>query len=110
MTAHRAARREGRPLHRAHSREARAQGEVFAGRMPWLSTAQHEEVVRLYAEDRVERSARLWRRTADRRGELREEYAAHYRRLRRRLLCAGAAALLAAVSLCAGTWWALAFR
>ncbi|KUH40369.1 MULTISPECIES: hypothetical protein [Streptomyces] len=107
MTAHRAARRAGRPLHRTHSREARAEGEAFARRMPWLTAAQHEEVARLYAEDRVESSARLLGRTTARCGELREEYAAHYDRLRRRLLCAGAATLLTAAALCAGTWSAL---
>ncbi|GGQ18604.1 hypothetical protein [Streptomyces roseolilacinus] len=93
---------EGYLLARAELLKAREEGEAFARRMPWLTTAQHEEVARLYAEERVEVSKRALRAVADRCVELRAEYTARYTRLRRRLLCASVASLVTAAALCAG--------
>lgn len=81
------ARLEGYLLCRSELDDARADAEAFAGRLAWLTAAQREEVVRLYAEERVELSRRMLRRIVDRCEELRAEYTARYEELRRRLLC-----------------------
>ncbi|MFI6103270.1 hypothetical protein [Streptomyces sp. NPDC051310] len=94
---------EGYLLCQAELRTAGIEGEAFADRMPWLTTAQREEVVRLYAQDRIELSKKLLRAIAARCEELRGEYTARYVTLRRRLLCLSAGALLTSVSVCAGT-------
>ncbi|MDT9682372.1 hypothetical protein RND61_09860 [Streptomyces sp. TRM76323] len=95
---------EGYLLAQAELLNAREQGEAFARRMPWLTTAQHEEVARLYAEDRIELSKKVLRTIADRCVELRGEYTARYTRLRQRLLRASIASLLTAAALCASAW------
>ncbi|URM89042.1 hypothetical protein LUW75_02300 [Streptomyces sp. MRC013] len=95
---------EGYLLAQAELLRAREEGEAFARRMPWLTTAQHEEVARLYAEDRIELSKKVLRAIADRCVELRGEYTARYVQLRQRLLCLSVASLLIAAALCAGAW------
>lgn len=97
------ARLEGYLLYQAELRDARAEAEAFACRMPWLTSDQREEVVRLYTEDRIALSRRTLQRITTRCHELRAEYSARYEQLRRRLLCTGLALLLAAVALCALT-------
>ncbi|MCQ0025328.1 hypothetical protein M4914_21915 [Streptomyces somaliensis DSM 40738] len=96
---------EGYLLAQAELLRAREEGEAFARRMPWLTTAQHEEVARLYAEDRIELSKKVLRAVADRCVELRGEYTARYAQLRQRLLCLSTASLLVAAALCAGAWF-----
>ncbi|MDT9685087.1 hypothetical protein RND61_23945 [Streptomyces sp. TRM76323] len=91
--------------------EIRRQADAFALRLPWLTTAQHEEVARLYAEDRVEQVERALGHLTRRAAELREEYARRYEQLRRRLLCMTAASLAAGVFALVGlTAWVLALR
>ncbi|MFF3291019.1 hypothetical protein [Streptomyces sp. NPDC003023] len=99
------ARLEGYLLAQSRMREAEREAEAFAGRMPWLTTAQREEVVRIYTQDRIALSRRVLEAVVSRAHELRLEYATRYEELRRRLLCAGAAALLGSAALCvlAGT-------
>ena len=96
------ARLEGYLLCQSEISGARAEAEAFAGRLPWLTEAQREEVIRLYAEERLELSRRLLRRIVDRCGELRGEYTARYEELRRRLLGLCAALLLGGLVLCIG--------
>ncbi|MET9801693.1 hypothetical protein [Streptomyces sp. NPDC006368] len=98
---------EGYLLRQAELRNAREEGEAFAGRMPWLTTAQHEEVARLYAQDRVELSKKVLRAIAHRCEELRGEYTARYAHLRQRLLCMSVASLISSVSLCVVAWLVL---
>jgi hypothetical protein len=97
------ARIEGYLLCQTEISNARAEAEAFARRMPWLTAAQHEEIVRLYTEDRMELSRRVLQRIADRCRELRAEYTARYEELRRRLVCACVAVVLGAFALCVCT-------
>ncbi|MET9297216.1 hypothetical protein [Streptomyces sp. NPDC003077] len=98
-TARGIARVEGYLLWQAERDRARAEAEEFADRMPWLTTAQREEVTRLYREQRLVVARQVLRAIADRCEELREEYTARYETLRRRLVRAGVATLLGAVAL-----------
>lgn len=95
------ARLEGFLLAQGRVLEARREASAFADRMPWLTTAQREEVVRLYVQDRVALTRRVLEALVSRAGELRAEYTARYESLRRRLLCAAVAALLTSGALCA---------
>ncbi|WP_329381234.1 hypothetical protein [Streptomyces sp. NBC_01716] len=93
---------EGYLLAQSRVREARAHAVVFADRMPWLTTAQHEEVVRLYTQDHIAMSRRALELVVARAGELREEYTARYELLRRRLVCASLTAVIGAA--CVVLW------
>ncbi|MEU0271697.1 hypothetical protein [Streptomyces sp. NPDC006307] len=94
-------RLEGYLLYQSELNRARIEGDAFARRMPWLTTAQHEEVARLYAQQRLEVSKAVLREVAGRCAELRREYGARYETLRQRLLCRCAATLLCSAALCA---------
>ncbi|MER7112520.1 hypothetical protein [Streptomyces sp. NPDC000229] len=95
---------EGYLLYQAELRTARSEGEAFARRMPWLTTAQQEEVARLYAEDRLELSKTALKAITARCEELKEEYTARYEHLRQRLMRISTATLITSASLCASTW------
>nr|WP_202446789.1 hypothetical protein [Streptomyces sp. SID5468] len=94
---------EGYLLWQAEAASAAAGAEVFADRLPWLTSAQREEVVRVYTDDRLELSRAVLERIADRARSLQREYGERYRLLRIRLLggylaaAAGAAAVLLAL-------------
>ncbi|MDN3292979.1 hypothetical protein QWM81_02720 [Streptomyces ficellus] len=90
---------EGYLLYQSELSKARAEGEAFAERMPWLTTAQYEEVARLYAQARLEVSTQMVRAIAARCAELRQEYTVRYEALRQRLLCLCVAALVCAATL-----------
>ncbi|MGW4025255.1 hypothetical protein [Streptomyces sp. NPDC005009] len=98
------ARLEGHLLWAAEVEEARRQADRFAGELPWLTTAQREEVERVYRADRIAVSRATLVRIRDRAAELRTEYEARYRRLRARCVAlavvagaSGAATAVAAV-------------
>ncbi|MET9422408.1 MULTISPECIES: hypothetical protein [unclassified Streptomyces] len=93
-------RLEGYLLAQSRLQEAQQEAEAFAGRMPWLTSAQREEVVRAYTQDRIALSRRVLEALVSRADELRLEYTARYEELRRRLLCAGVAAVLVSAVLC----------
>jgi hypothetical protein len=95
---------EGYLLAQAELREAREAGEAFAHRMPWLTTAQHEEVARLHAEDHIERSMEALRSVAAHSVALRAEYTARHTRLRQRLLGLAVASLATSAALCTSAW------
>lgn len=78
---------EGYLLAQSRVREARRHAALFADRMPWLTSAQHEEVVSLYTQDHIAMSRRALEAVVARAGELRAEYTARYELLKRRLLC-----------------------
>nr|WP_202546493.1 hypothetical protein [Streptomyces sp. SID2119] len=75
---------EGYLLWNAEVESARAQARRFTGELPWLTTAQREDVERVYLADRVAVSRESLTRVRDRAAELRGEYTARYERLRAR--------------------------
>lgn len=93
---------EGYLLYQSHVSNARAEAERFAQRLPWLTSGQHEELVRLYAAERMALSRRLLRATADRCAELRAEYTERYQQLRRRVWCAALAVVLGVAAVAVG--------
>ncbi|MER5554796.1 hypothetical protein ABT001_24510 [Streptomyces sp. NPDC002793] len=75
---------EGYLLWNAEVEEARRRARLFTDALPWLTTAQREDVERVYVADRVEACRETLTRIAGRAVELRGEYTARYDRLRRR--------------------------
>ncbi|CAL9369627.1 hypothetical protein SUDANB1_00837 [Streptomyces sp. enrichment culture] len=91
---------EGFLLAQAHRDQARREAEDLCARMPWLTTAQAEELTGHYIRRRLDVTRDLLLTTATRAGQLRKEYEARYADLRRALLnrhAAGACAVLACV-------------
>ena len=82
-------------LWNAEIEDARRQAALFTSHLPWLTTAQREDVERVYIADRLASSRAMLERIRDRAGELRGEYGQRYLFLRRR--CVAAAAGCAAV-------------
>ncbi|MGW7262216.1 hypothetical protein [Streptomyces sp. NPDC054842] len=77
---------EGYLLVQAELQAAQREAHDFTERMPWLTTAQGEEVARQYVEERI-RLTRLTLTTVVRRASLlRDEYEARYALLRARVL------------------------
>ncbi|GAA4325494.1 hypothetical protein GCM10023086_52610 [Streptomyces venetus] len=77
---------EGYLLAHAHHGQARCEAEDLCALMPWLTTAQAEEVVGHYVRRRLDVTRQLLLATARRADELRQEYEARYSDLRRALL------------------------
>ncbi|ONK10171.1 hypothetical protein [Streptomyces sp. MP131-18] len=94
---------EGYLLWQAELAGARAEAEMFAARLTGLSEEQRAELADRYAEERIALSRRVLVAVADRCRGLQAEYTDRYRCLRRRVLCAAACAVLAAVGLAAGS-------
>ncbi|MEU6080438.1 hypothetical protein [Streptomyces sp. NPDC047108] len=95
---------EGFLLLEAERSAACARARMFSSGLPWLTDSQREEVERHYADDRLTVSKAYLERVAARSAELRAEYEAVYRMLRRRLVAAFVvcAALMAAVATVVG--------
>lgn len=92
---------EGYLLAHAHRDQARREAEDLCARMPWLTTAQAEELTGHYVRRRLDVTRQLLHSTVRRAEELRQEYESRYADLRHTLLrrhTACACALLA----CAG--------
>lgn len=88
---------EGFLLAQAHRDQARCEAEELCARMPWLTTAQAEELTGHYVRRRLDVTRDLLLTTTLRAGQLRREYEARYAGLRRTLLkrhAAGACAVL----------------
>jgi len=99
------ARLEGHLLLMHEQATARQEAEAFARLLPWLTTAQHEDVVRVHRERHLALRRQSWRHTARRAEQLRDEYRTRYEELRRRLLCGYVALCLGVIALgmaCAG--------
>ncbi|MGY5124253.1 hypothetical protein [Streptomyces nigrescens] len=92
-------RLEGYLFLRAEYEKARTEADNFADQLPWLTTGQREEVVRLCTQDRLELNRRYLERIRDRCIELRGEYSARYEQLRGQLLSVVAAIFVGAVGL-----------
>jgi hypothetical protein len=87
----------------AHERAAaRAEAERFADRLPWLLSAQRDDVVHHYADFRLTSARRQCEAVAARCAELRAEYEERYARLRLRLVRTCTAAVLTAVPAAVG--------
>ncbi|MFI2780341.1 hypothetical protein [Streptomyces sp. ALB3] len=75
---------EGYLLLHAEVDEARRQARRFTEALPWLTTAQREDVERVYVADRMEVCREMLSRIAGRAVELRDEYTARYDQLKLR--------------------------
>ncbi|MFJ8888295.1 hypothetical protein ACIRJR_33515 [Streptomyces sp. NPDC102402] len=73
---------EGYLLWNAEVEQARRRARRFTDALPWLTTAQRDDVERVYVADRVELCRETLTRIAGRAVELRGEYTARYERLR----------------------------
>lgn len=90
---------EGYLLLRAERDQAQQEAATLCSCLPWLTSAQAEDVTRHYVEQRLGLTRQALQRTADRAHRLRAEYEARYAELRRALLkrhAAGASLLLTA--------------
>ncbi|WP_307128760.1 hypothetical protein [Streptomyces sp. B1I3] len=92
---------EGYLLWNAEVEEARRQAGLFTAQLPWLTTAQREDVERVYVADRVVVCRESLTRIVGRAAELRGEYTARYERLRARCVAASVMAVAAASGACA---------
>ncbi|MBT3150936.1 hypothetical protein HTV45_08545 [Streptomyces sp. CHD11] len=90
-------RLEGHLLWAAEVEEARRRADLFTRELPWLTTAQREEVERVYRADRIAASRAALVRIRDRAAELRAEYEARYRQLRARCVALAVVALTSGV-------------
>lgn len=97
-------RLEGYLLWQAELQKARDEAESFARRMPWLTTAQHEEVIHHYAQERIALSKEVLHTVTKHCTQLQDHYTARYQRLRTRLLCLTVAFLLLSATGCWGTY------
>jgi hypothetical protein len=91
---------EGYLLWSAEMAEVRRQAALFTEQLPWLTTAQREDVERVYTADRVAVSRAVLERIAERAHELRGEYTARYEQLRARCVAAAVAAVGTAAGAC----------
>jgi hypothetical protein len=81
-----AAEAEGYLLARSHQDDARREARQLCADLPWLTSAQAEEVARHYYERRMALTRQMLGATVRRAGELRQEYEERYQQLRREVL------------------------
>jgi hypothetical protein len=84
----------------AEVEQAHRQARAFTDQLPWLTTAQREDIERVYVEDRTTAARVILQLICDRAGELREEYSARYTRLKARCVAttAGGVCLLVGIA------------
>ncbi|MGW0368125.1 hypothetical protein ACWDZW_04205 [Streptomyces coeruleorubidus] len=92
---------EGYLLAHAHRDQARREAEDLCARMPWLTTAQADELIGHYVRRRLDVTRELLHSTVRRAEELRQEYESRYAALRHTLLRRHAACACAVLA-CAG--------
>jgi hypothetical protein len=85
-----------------HRERARQEARELCARMPWLTSAQAEDLARHYVPLRIGLSRRMLREVTERADQLRREYEARYQELRRDLLRRHAAAACATLACAAG--------
>nr|WP_042417039.1 hypothetical protein [Streptacidiphilus anmyonensis] len=83
---------EGYLYWQAETARAQEEAERFADRLPWLTSGQREDVIRLYREERLVTSRAFLDRIAERVRGLQQEYAARYQQLKIRVVAASFAA------------------
>ncbi|MDX3342428.1 hypothetical protein ACFYUM_22000 [Streptomyces fimicarius] len=99
---------EGFLLWNAEVERARRHARRFTDQLPWLTTAQREDVERVFITERVTASRESLTRIRDRADELRAEYTERYTRLRARCVAVSAGTVGAAI--CLGTTLTLVLR
>ncbi|MER7800232.1 hypothetical protein ABTX71_07890 [Streptomyces parvulus] len=99
-TNHLATQVEGYLLLQAEQERARSEAVALCARLPWLTTAQAEDLTRHYTTQRLDLTQQMLQTMVQRAGQLRREYEARYLALRRTLLKRQAAAT-AAILVCA---------
>lgn len=87
---------EGYLLWNAEVADARHRARELCEQLPWLTTAQREDVERVYAADRLAASRATLTRIAERSVSLRAEYTARYEQLRRRCVATAVLGVTAA--------------
>ncbi|MET9480747.1 hypothetical protein [Streptomyces sp. NPDC006638] len=92
---------EGYLLWSAEIEEINRRAALFTAQLPWLTTAQREDVERVYTADRIAVSKAVLVRIAERAHELRGEYTERYEQLRTRCVAAALVAAGAATGTCA---------
>ncbi|MET9881449.1 hypothetical protein ABZZ36_43820 [Actinacidiphila glaucinigra] len=80
--------------------DAQAAARGYADHMPWLTTSQRHEVVRLYVADRVSLVREMRTRITERNSTLHSEYSRRYDALRNQLLCRVVAVALVTATIC----------
>ncbi|MEU0114610.1 hypothetical protein ABZ137_12970 [Streptomyces bobili] len=81
-----AAEAEGYLLARTHHEQARREADDLCARLPWLTTAQADDLAHHYIRQRNHLTRLLFQETLRRAAELRQEYESRYAVLRRDLL------------------------
>ncbi|WP_399934076.1 hypothetical protein [Streptomyces kanamyceticus] len=81
-----AAEAEGFLIAHGHRVEAHREARALCEKLPWLTTAQAEDLTRHYVQHRMALTRHMLGTTARRAQELRGEYEARYQQLRRALL------------------------
>ncbi|MET9505620.1 hypothetical protein ACFYO5_21545 [Streptomyces sp. NPDC006259] len=81
-----AAEAEGYLLARVHHDQAHREAEDLCARLPWLTTAQADDLTHHYVRQRTDLTRRMLRDIVHRAAELRQEYESRYATLRRDLL------------------------
>jgi hypothetical protein len=81
-----AAEAEGFLLAQEHRHDAHREAQALCSALPWLTTAQAEDLTRHYVAHRLRLSRQMFEATLRRADELRREYEARYLQLRRDLL------------------------
>src|SRR5690606_18908728 len=69
---------EGYLLARTHHEQARREAEALCARLPWLTTAQAEDVTRQYVRQRIDLTRTMMLHTLERAEQMRGEYEARY--------------------------------
>ncbi|MFE7704883.1 hypothetical protein ACFU6I_03530 [Streptomyces sp. NPDC057486] len=100
-TARGLAQMEGYLLWNAEVEEARRRAARFTGELPWLTTAQREDVERVYTAERVDASRAMLSRISARAMELRGEYNDRYGALRARCVATAVVTACAVSCTCA---------
>ncbi|MFI8437254.1 hypothetical protein ACIGJO_26640 [Streptomyces sp. NPDC079020] len=91
---------EGYLLWNAEIEEARRQARRLTGQLPWLTTAQREDVERVYLMERMAGCRESLTRITGRAAELRGEYTERYEQLRARCVAASVVAVSAVSGAC----------
>jgi hypothetical protein len=88
---------EGYLVWQAETTDARSAAHRFTDRLPWLTAAQRDEVIRVYTADHLDASRKSIHHLAERSRGMQREYTARYATLRARLLGWSLAATVGAV-------------
>ncbi|MFD3799286.1 hypothetical protein [Streptomyces californicus] len=99
---------EGFLLWNAEVERARRRACRFTDQLPWLTTAQREDVERVFVAEHVITARESLIRVRDRAEELRAEYSGRYNRLRAR--CVAVSAGVVGAATCLGTALTLVLR